>query len=133
MIFYKVYILEQIYFFMWNTPSKKLLKKIPRLYETENVELCEKLIYLHFFLAGSDWFIAEYDGKDTFFGFVCLNSFKEFAEWGYISFKELKKLRIVVPLQLSEVPKVIWLEVECDKFWKAKKAKDVPLIQSYQS
>ena len=53
---------------MWNTPSQERLKKIPKLYETENILLKDKLIYLHFFIVGCDWYIAEYDGDDAFRG-----------------------------------------------------------------
>ena len=43
---------------MWNEPSKERLAKIPRLYETENTRLQDKLIHLHFFIGACDWFIA---------------------------------------------------------------------------
>ena len=58
---------------MWNVPSKERLDKIPRLYETESIPLKDKLIYLHFFLGGCDWYIAEYDGEDLFWGYAILN------------------------------------------------------------
>ena len=74
---------------MWNKPTEDQLSNIPRLYETENIPAEEKLIHLHFFIGGCDWFIAEYDGYDTFFGFAILNSDYEMAEWGYVSFAEL--------------------------------------------
>lgn len=128
----KVLILEQ-FFFMWNTSGPKSLRKLPRLYETEDVEIGEKVIYLHFFVAGSDWFIAEYDGEDTFFGFACLNGLKEFAEWGYISFQELKDLKVKQPILLNGKRKVIYLEVECDVGWEIRKAKDVELIRECQN
>ena len=95
---------------MWNTPTKDQLSNIPRLYETENIPAEEKLIYLHFFFSGCDWFIAEYDGDDTFFGFAILNSDYEMAEWGYISFAELKSIRIDD------------LEIDCETDWTIKKA-----------
>jgi len=117
---------------MWNIPDEQTLKMIPRLYETDQDEARDKLIYLHFFLGGSDWFIAKYDGEDTFFGFVCLNGLKEFAEWGYISFQELKELRVEQPILMFGKPKIIYLEVDCDKYWIIKKAKDVPLISECQ-
>lgn len=53
---------------MWNTPSAERLAKLPRLYETEQVGLKDKLIYLHFFIGGSDWYAVEFDGQDTFWG-----------------------------------------------------------------
>jgi hypothetical protein len=46
---------------MWNEPTKEQLDKIPKLYETERVPLKEKLIWLHFFIGGCDWYVAEYD------------------------------------------------------------------------
>ena len=45
---------------MWNTPTKEELAKIPRLYETENIPLKDKIIHMHFFIGGCDWYIAEY-------------------------------------------------------------------------
>ena len=51
---------------MWNTPSAERLAKLPRLYETEQVGLKDKLVQLHFFIGGSDWYAIEFDGQDTF-------------------------------------------------------------------
>jgi hypothetical protein len=102
---------------MWNEPTKEQLARIPRLYVTEDVPPGEKLIVLHFFLGGSDWYIAEYDGEDTFFGYAILNGDKEMAEWGYVSFRELKELKIHPGF-----------EVECDRFWAVKKASEIEKI-----
>ena len=86
---------------MWNTPSKKRLDKIPRLYEIERISLKDKIIHLHFFIGGCDWYIAEYDGGDIFFGFAILNNDEESAEWGYVCFQELRKLKGKVPPKRS--------------------------------
>ena len=117
---------------MFNIPSEKLLSRIPRLYSTEGVKASEKVIYLHFFLCNNDWFIAEFDSDDTFFGFVCLNGWKEFAEWGYFSFKELKELQVEQPIVVDGKREVMFLEVECDEYWMVRKAKDVKLISECQ-
>jgi hypothetical protein len=53
---------------MWNEPDKEQLLKIPKLYETEDVPLKDKLIHLHFFIGGCDWHVAEYDGEYIFLG-----------------------------------------------------------------
>ena len=53
---------------MWSELTKEQLSKIPRLYETENVPLEEKRVYLHFFIGACDWYVAEYDGEDLFWG-----------------------------------------------------------------
>ncbi len=117
---------------MLNIPSEQLLSKIPKLYETESVEASEKLIYLHFFLCNSDWYIAEFDSKDTFFGFVCLNGWKDLAEWGNIPFKELKELKVEQPIVVEDKREVMFLEVEYDEYWMVRKAKDIKLIRERQ-
>ncbi len=53
---------------------------------------------------------------------------KEFAEWGYISFKELKELEVEQQILVNGEPGMILLEVECDKYWIVKKTQTVPLI-----
>ena len=105
---------------MWNTPTKQRLAKIPKLYETENVPLKDKLIHLHFFIAGCDWYVAEYEGEDTFFGYSILNGDQEMAEWGYISFDELKELKLK------------WLEVDCEteEAWHVRRASEIDKIKA---
>jgi hypothetical protein len=104
---------------MWNIPDRERLVKLPRLYQTEDVPLKDKLIHLHFFIAGCDWYVAEYDGNDLFFGFAILNNDLEMAEWGYVSLKELTELTIDG-----------WLEVDCEPegCWKVKKACEIEKI-----
>jgi hypothetical protein len=108
---------------MWNIPSEERLAKIPKLYETEEIPLQEKTIHLHFFIGGRDWYIAEYDGVDLFWGFAILNQDGENAEWGYISFAELKDIKISG-----------WLQIDCEKeeFWKVRKASEVENIRAAQ-
>jgi len=101
---------------------------VPRLYETENVSTKDKMVHLHFFLGNSDWFIAEFDGEDTFFGFVCLNDWTDCTEWGYISFKEFKELRVKQPIGIDDQKMLIPLEVDRDLHWEPRKASEVPLI-----
>ena len=101
---------------MWNTPTQKQLDNIPRLYETESIPLAEKKVYLHFFIFGCDWYITEYDGDDLFFGYAILNGDIVNAEWGYVSFSELKSI------------KIDFVEIDCDLYWEVVPAKQVPLI-----
>jgi hypothetical protein len=117
---------------MWNQPTEVELAKIPRLYETENVPAKDKIIWMHFFLGGSDWFIAEYDGEDIFFGFACLNGWTDLAEWGYISFRELKQLKVEAPVSINGQRMLIPLEVDRDLNWISRKAFNVPLIRECQ-
>ena len=102
---------------MWNTPSKDMLATIPRLYETEHIPLQDKLIHLHFFIGACDWFIAEFDGEDLFWGFAILNNDYINAEWGYISFNELKEINIR------------GFEIDFDLYWKVRRSGDVERIR----
>jgi hypothetical protein len=117
---------------MFNPPTDTDLAKIPRLYETENVPAKDKVIHMHFFIGNSDWYIAEYDGEDTFFGFVCLNGWTDLAEWGYISYKELKELKVEAPVSINGQRALIPLEVDRDLYWMPRKAFNVSLIRECQ-
>jgi len=104
---------------MWNVPSQDRLSKIPGLYQSEETPLAETVIHLHFFLGGCDWYIAEYDGQDLFWGFAILNSDYQNAEWGYISFQELKDLKTRHGFEI---------DCELDYAWTPKKAVEIPKI-----
>ena len=108
---------------MWNVPTRQRLSRIPRLYETEDVPLEDKPVCLHFFIAGCDWYIAEYDGEHLFWGFAILNNDLQNAEWGYVSFSELKSIRIQG-----------WLEIDCEleEFWQVKRAIEIDKIRIAQ-
>lgn len=103
---------------MWNTPATSRLANIPKLYETENISVQDKLVHLHFFLGGCDWYVIEYDGDDLFWGFVVLNNDMQMAEWGYFTFSELQATRIS------------GLEVDCElkQFWEIRPAHQVDKI-----
>ena len=103
---------------MWNEPTKEQLAKIPKLYETENIPPKEKLIYLHFFIGDCDWYVSEFDGEDTFWGYAILNGDVETAEWGYCSFDELRKIRIPPGF-----------EIDCEKNWRVRKAIEIEKIR----
>ena len=103
---------------MWNKPTEKQLNKLPAFYSTEETPLKEKMIHMHFFIGGCDWYAAEYDPKEQiFFGFAILNSDYEMAEWGYFSLKELCEL------------KVKFLEVDRDLYFTPKKAAEIEKIR----
>ena len=103
---------------MWNRPGPEELAKIPVFYSTEKVPLKEKMIYMHFFLGGCDWYAAEYDPESRiFFGFAILNDDLEMAEWGYFSLQELCDV------------KVEFLEVDRDLHFEPQKAMDIERIK----
>ena len=85
--------------------TEELKRKIPPLYSQENVE--DPIVYVKYFLPGTNWtwYVLEFDGKDTFFGYVD----GIYPELGYFSLSELEKLR--GPLGLK---------VERDLYWKPR-------------
>ena len=104
---------------MWNIPNEKRLEKMPKLYETEQIPLKEKLVHLHFSIGGCDWFICEWDRNDLFWGYAILNNDFDMAEWGYISFRELKGINIH------------GIEVDCELegIWQVKRAIEIDKIR----
>jgi len=104
---------------MWNEPTKERLAKIPKLYECEDVPVQDKVIHLHFFIGGCDWFISETDREDMMFGFCILNGDLQNAEWGYVSLSELR------PIKSRG-----WLEIDCEleEHWKVRPAKEIEQI-----
>ena len=107
---------------MWNEPSKKRLNKMPGLYETEDIPLKDKIVWVHFFIFGSDWYSIEFDGEDIFFGFCLLNNDFQNAEFGYFSLAELKSINI----------NGIEIDCELEEFWKPKLAIEVDKIRIAQ-
>jgi hypothetical protein len=103
---------------MWNKPSDAQLAKLPAFYSTEEVSLKDKVIGMHFFIGGCDWYATEYSPEEKcFFGFAILNNDLEMAEWGYFSLQELCDL------------KVKFLEVDRDLHFTPKKAFEIEKIR----
>jgi len=103
---------------MWNKPTIEELEKIPVFYSTEEIPLKEKIIQMHFFLGGCDWYVAEYDTKSQiFFGFAILNDDYDNAEWGYFSMQELCEV------------KVKFIEIDRDIYFAPKKTIEIEKIK----
>ena len=107
---------------MWNIPTAERLIKIPNLYDTEEVQLGDKLVYLHFFIFDCDWYIVEFDGHDLFFGYAILNGDHRNAEWGYIPFSELKGYNF----------NGIQVDCELEQYWQIKKASLIDKIRIHE-
>ena len=77
--------------------TKELKKKLPPLGATENNP--DPMVICKFFFADFHWkwYAIEYDGKDTFFGWVD----GDFPELGYFSLSELKSTRGTWGLQVE--------------------------------
>jgi len=80
--------------------------------------LQDKIIHLHFFIAGCDWYAVEWDGDDLFFGYAILNNDYHNAEWGYVSFAEIKSINIG------------GLEIDCElaEYFKPRMASEIDKI-----
>ena len=91
---------------MWNKPTAEELAQLPKLYETERTPVRNKIVQMHFFIGGCDWYVVEFDGEDTFFCFAILNDDLECAEWSYASLSEMEAIDIN------------GLEIDRDLFWK---------------
>jgi hypothetical protein len=70
--------------------TKELIGTIPKLYETEEIELEDKTIHAKFFTPWSNWtwYVIEFDGENQCFGFVKGLD----AEFGYFSLSELESI-----------------------------------------
>ncbi len=107
---------------MWNKPTNEELAKVPAFYSSEETPLKEKIIHMHFFIGGCDWYAAEYSPEEkSFFGFAILNNDLEMAEWGYFSLEELSSL------------KVSFVEVDRDLHWNPKRACEIEKICKAQN
>ena len=85
-----------------------IIRSMPVTYQTEGTDPGDKVVYLHYFYAGSDWYLVEKDHlpeQDQCFGYAVLNSDFDMAEWGYVSIEEIKQTGLV----------------ELDFFWTPKK------------
>ena len=91
--------------------TKDIEKKIPKLYDTENIPMEDKVAYVKYFnpINNWTWYGIEYDGEDRFFGYV-----KGFVnEFGYFSLFELKSFNFK------------GLGIERDMYFKPTKIKDL--------
>lgn len=116
---------------MLNPPSQEVLDQLPRLYANENTQapIPDIILHLHFFVASCDWWIAEFDGNDIFWGFVNLGD-DLCAEWGYVSYNELQHIgdSLSVPVTDASTGQLIGrlpLFVEYDEYWKPKPFREV--------
>lgn len=93
--------------------TAELRKQLPALYSQENVK--DPLAVVKFFTPYSNWtwYATEFDGDDTFFGFV--QGFE--SELGYFSLRELESVTVNIGV---EVP-----AVERDINWKPRPLSEV--------
>jgi hypothetical protein len=93
--------------------TKEITTKLPALYTQENEE--DPLVICKFFAVWTKWtwYGIEFDGKDTFFGYVA----GDYPELGYFTLSELQELKgpmglsierdmYFKPIRLSEIKKL---------------------------
>lgn len=99
--------------------TKEIIKKIPKLYSTENIPLSEKKAVCKIFnpCGVGTWYVIEgqeEDGDFIFFGLVDLHE----KEFGYFSLNELQSIKLPFGLrierdihfQISRLSKIVDLE-----------------------
>lgn len=77
--------------------TKEITTKLPFLYTQEDEE--DPMVIVKFFTVWSKWtwYAIEFDGKDTFFGYVA----GDFPELGYFSLSELQSLKGPMGLRIE--------------------------------
>jgi hypothetical protein len=93
--------------------TKEITSKLPALYSQENI--ADPMVICKFFAVWTNWtwYGIEFDGKDTFFGYVA----GDFPELGNFSLSELQNLKGPMglaierdmyfgPCRLSEIKKL---------------------------
>ena len=73
--------------------TAEIRKALPPLYTNEEKSLDDVIVVAKLFhpYGAGTWYVTEFDGKDTLFGFVDLGMGGD--EWGYFSLAELTELR----------------------------------------
>ncbi|MEN3308876.1 MAG: hypothetical protein V7603_5078 [Micromonosporaceae bacterium] len=86
-------------------PPAAVVATVPRLYATEHQADGEKVLHLHYFAGGSDWWVAEYDpATGDAYGYACLGD-PDNAEWGNFNLVDLERVTAGV------------LVIERDRHW----------------
>lgn len=109
---------------MLNEPSPEMLKGIPPLYASPETPLEEVIIHGHFFGGAADWFAAEFDGEDIFFGYVNLGD-PQCAEWGTFRLSELRDVRIPVEIHVGRETRRAAIGVEWDEHWRPRPFREI--------
>lgn len=79
---------------------ENIIEQIPGPYGQDGVPADDKIVYLHYFHGGCDWYITERDEwgiQYQMFGYANLGD-DEMAEWGYVGVPELEDSRVELAL-----------------------------------
>jgi hypothetical protein len=91
--------------------TKEIAKVLPKLGATEGVPMGERKVPLKFFdpCGRYTFYVLEWDGEDTFFGYVVSPLGEDCDEFGYASLAEIAAVR-----------NRLGLGIERDKLWDPK-------------
>ena len=79
---------------MLNRPTESELLELAQIKVDKDAPLEDRVIHMHFFLDGHDWYVSEYDPRRRhFFGYMIPNDDYHLARWGYFCFDELDRAR----------------------------------------
>lgn len=79
---------------MINRPSESELLKLANIEIDEDTPLEDRVIYMHFFMDGCSWYMAEYDPESRrFFGYMIPGNKYHKARWDYFGFAKLCRMR----------------------------------------
>lgn len=95
-------------------PPKRVLAKIPALYATDGIGSGEKVVHVHYFVGGWDWYVVELD-PETWEAYALVTSpaVGPRGEWGYVDLADLALVRSGATL--NGVP--FRQPIERDCFW----------------
>lgn len=91
--------------------TRTMVRDIPEVYSTEEVDLADKLLVAHYFVGGCNWYVAELDRRTgDAFGWADLGM----GEWGYFNLVELEQTTVQG-----------WLVVERDLHFRPQSAREL--------
>lgn len=103
-------------------PSADEFAAVPALYDTEAIDSADKIVHLHYFVAGHDWYVLELE-HDSGMAFTwATSSMCPEGELGYTNLQELETITAHAPVRdggggfLGRLP----LVVERDLYWDKK-------------
>lgn len=68
--------------------TRTMVRDMPGVYSTEDVEMAAKRLVAHYFVGGCDWYVAEFDRRTgDAFGYADLSR----GEWGYFNLPEMEQ------------------------------------------
>ncbi|MHC5795344.1 DUF2958 domain-containing protein [Lacisediminihabitans sp. FW035] len=108
---------------------------IPALYAGENIPMLDKIIWAHYYLGNSEWWLIELDPEQfVCFGFACLAGDDGNAEFGNFSLFELESLAVKIPIHVGEQTLRFEQFVERDLGWVPRSIGDGGLpVRFYRS